>query len=562
MSNQPFSFPPPPPPPPKRTTESTFQPNQNQGYQSGRGSYRGGHGYRATTRGGRGAQGNPRAGAPGTFRNQDQNWSNPSRPLNNGPTRGGAQLYGPQKRDYNTAFSSTQQRQQQQRARPTAPPAVPDFNAPIQHLLAHKPSPEQPNQKPLELQKPEQKKRNLLGLTPAKFEQDSDPEDDEDEEQRLATQTASVSSGLVFEYNGRPLQLRTREEIQAWIAERKRRYPTEAKREAARKEAELQKRKREEEYQARLEARKEAQMKREQERSERQKAKEQERAERQKAKEQERATHQKATAPDKKRHTMDEVPLDDTTRARLKAEKLRKKALKAQHDLEKAEEALRLAQSKKDGEVLPISVTVPAPTPAPGLSTDIPDQGQSTNNLDAPPSPSAGPGEDETSSSGSSSTESDSDSSSPDPDLDSDLDSDSAPEVTSTKHPLSTRDSLAVAPASAPQRAKAKTSRPCQHFAKYKTCKYGSNCRYSHDLTQKSRRAPGGMQDGVKPDGGSSSRVSGPARRKGLWEVMVEKEKEEEMKRVLEAIVTLGERGMLDDPSQEPRPEPEPDGST
>jgi hypothetical protein len=479
--------------------------------------------------------------------------------LNNGPTRGG-QPHGPQKRDYNTAFSPTQQRQQQQhRSRPTAPPAVPDFNAPIQHLLARKPSIEYPNQKPPEPQKPEQKKRNLLGLTPAKFEQDSDPEDDEDEEQRLANQTASVSNGLVFEYNGSPLQLRTREEIQAWIAERKRRYPTEAKREAARKEAELQKRKREEEYQARLEARKEAQMKREQEKAERQKAKEQERAERQKAKERQRATHQKATDPDKKRHTKDEAPVDDTTRARLKAEKLRKKALKAQHDLEKAEEALRLAQSKKDGEALPI----PPPTPAPGPNTDIPNQGPPlTTQLHTPPSPAAGAGEDETSSSGSSSTDSDSDSSSPD--SESESDSDAAPEVTSTKHPLSTHgDSLATATVSAPQRAKAKTSRPCQHFAKYKTCRYGSNCRYSHDLGQKGRRAaPGGMQEGSKSDGGSLSRVSAPVRRKGLWEVMVEKEQEEERKRVLEAIITLGQRGILDSPSQEARPEPEPEPET
>ncbi|ETI26184.1 hypothetical protein G647_02961 [Cladophialophora carrionii CBS 160.54] len=538
MSSQPFSFPPPPPPPPKRTTDRAFP--QNQGYQNGRGSFRGGHASRATTRGGRGGHANHRAGGHGNFMNHGQNWSNPSRPLHNGSSRGG-QFHGQQKRDYNTAFAPTQQ-QQQHRPRPTAPPAVPNFNAPIQHLLARQPSIEQPNQTPPDPQRPEQKKQNLLGLTPAKFEQDSDPEDDEDEERRLADQTTPASTGYVFEYNGSPLLLRSREEILAWIAERKRRYPTEAKREAARKEADLKKRKREEEYQARLEARKEAQLKREQERAERQRAKEQERTERQKAKD-----------SDNKRRIKDEASLDEASRARLKAEKLRKRALKAQRDLEKAEEALRLVQSQKDEEALPVPID------------DIPSQGPSLNPLDAPTTPVAIRGEDETSSSGSSTIDSDSDSDSDSddtsPDSDSDSDADSAPEVTSTKQPHRTRDSLALTPVA--QRAKAKAPRLCQHFVKYKTCRYASNCRYSHDLSQKGRRAAGGTLDVAKSDRGLSSNVSGPSRRKGLWEVMVEKEQEEERKRVLEAIITLGQRGLLEDPSQGagPDPKPEPDGS-
>jgi hypothetical protein len=42
---------------------------------------------------------------------------------------------------------------------------------------------------------------------------------------------------------------------------------------------------------------------------------------------------------------------------------------------------------------------------------------------------------------------------------------------------------------------------------------------------------------------------SGTARRKGLWQVMVEKEQEDERKKLLGAIITLGERGLLDEPS-------------
>jgi hypothetical protein len=86
-----------------------------------------------------------------------------------------------------------------------------------------------------------QKKSNLLGLTPTKVDPDSEPEDDEGEEARLAGQN-KVSSGLEIEYGGNNIILRTAAEIAAFIAERKKRYPTQAKVDAAKKEAEEKKR--------------------------------------------------------------------------------------------------------------------------------------------------------------------------------------------------------------------------------------------------------------------------------------------------------------------------------
>ena len=55
---------------------------------------------------------------------------------------------------------------------------------------------------------------------------------------------------------------------------------------------------------------------------------------------------------------------------------------------------------------------------------------------------------------------------------------------------------------------------------------------------------------------GKTKSVEGPVkkeRRKGLWQVMVEKEQEEERKQVLRAIIFMGERGMLgEDEKQAP----------
>ena len=53
----------------------------------------------------------------------------------------------------------------------------------------------------------------------------------------------SDANVLQFEYKGRTASLRTAAEIAAWIAERKKNYPTQAKAEAAKKESAEKKRK-------------------------------------------------------------------------------------------------------------------------------------------------------------------------------------------------------------------------------------------------------------------------------------------------------------------------------
>lgn len=475
----------------------------------------------------------------------------PHKPPYNGSQRG-AHFNFPQKRDHNTAFNSTPQQHQQQRPhhrpRPTAAPAVPHFNASLEHILASKPSKEQQKaQKSSELRKAETKRQNLLGLTPAKFDPDSDPEDDEGEEIRLANKCAVASSALggghTFEYNGSPLLLRNRDEILAWLTERRKRYPTAARREAARREAEEKKKRREEEFNARLQAKKEAEAKKHQERAERQKAKEQE-------KQQARRKHEKRSHRNSNdgaaQQQEEDATADTATFARLKAEKLRKRALKAQQELERAEEALRLAQEKKqkheahvagrlgsrsdDGPVHPEQIP-PALQPDAKPATEV-----LGNNLFA-----TAVEDDATSSSGSSSpaSSSASEASDSDPDPDPDSASDSAPEVESAKAAFSRTQHAKTFP---PPRRAAPAPRPgadvkrpemCKIFLKRRSCHHGTSCRYSHDLSALSSKRP--------------------ARRKGLYQVMVEKEVEEERRKLLSAIIALGERGVLDSSEREER---------
>ncbi|KEF63739.1 uncharacterized protein A1O9_01717 [Exophiala aquamarina CBS 119918] len=541
MSNQPFAYPPPPPPPPRQTTDVSSQ--QSNGYHYGRGAYRGGgNSYRAKSRGGVGGGFSDR---PQNTHWQGQNTS--TRPFTHHSPRGNSNLNPAQKRNHTAAFTQPNTH----RPRPTAPPAVPSFNASIAHLLPVKPSANSaPTPSPSQASNPQKPlakpKKNLLGLTPSHPDDSASSSEDEDEEARLSSNldasTANAAApGLSFAYKGQLSSLRTAAEIQAWIAERKKRFPTVAKADAAKKERDEKKRKWEEE-------KAEKRRKMEEERAERRRKMEEERAERQRKSEEDRKTRDLArqmSAVEKEIQTQNRIKekgaiASPASKAEALAEKFRKRALKAEKALKKAEEALRVAKEKQakalDGQDRMVQEAEPQVEPG------------------TEPASHAMVDPDATSSSGSSATSSDDSGSDLSSEGESDSDASSA-----TPETISTKDSklLNVSALPSAQTIKApKRSRPCGNFMKYKRCRYGSNCRYSHDLGGSSGQDPDstqGQKRGAAAGKDQKGRSLGakdtkPARRKGLYQVMVEKEEEEARRKVAAMILRLGEQGLFEEP--------------
>jgi len=81
-------------------------------------------------------------------------------------------------------------------------------------------------------------------------------------------------------------------------------------------------------------------------------------------------------------------------------------------------------------------------------------------------------------------------------------------------------------------------------MVKFGRCNSGKKCRFSHDPDLAQHAVP---QNGPNPKGKQrENQATGQPRRKGLWEIMVEKEKEEEARAVLRIIVEMGEKGMFE----------------
>lgn len=449
MSTNNFTFPPPPPPPPQRHYDPSTQYSRGRangaGAFRGRGGLRGAFNQRGTSYGGRGR---------GNSNYNSSSLSQVQTPL---PTFAPSSLSTSSKRSHAAAFSSNP------RSRPVAPPAVPSFNDSLASLLPPKPVSTNIAAKPTAA-----KKTNMLGLTPARVDE-SESEDDLDEESRMAN--APVAGGLQFEYLGQVATLRTAAEIAAWIADRRKRWPTAAKREAAKKVAEERKLKWEEEKRKKAQASQAAKQKRLE-------------------------NYARPAAFKSKQSTAAESSLSERKTAghlllvQGRAERLRRKAAKAQKQLEDAERDLLNVQYSSD--------RVEVPDAKAGSDDSLSTTSDSSELTES----------DSSSSSGSSS------------------DNDSAPEVLSSKIEVQ---ELQTHPQ---QTVRKKT---CLYYAKHGSCKFGAKCKYVHDQARVSSRSTN-----AKP---ARSLVE----RKGIWQVMVEKEQEEERKRVLQAIISLGKQGALND---------------
>ena len=395
------------------------------------------------------------------------------------------------KRDHTTAFNKPQNTV----PRTPAPPAVPSFGNPL-------PSKPPPVADTPRKNKKRKRKHNQLGLTPKNDDHESSEEEEEvDEEAKLAQSGADAAAPLQFTYRGQTATLQSQTDIAAWIAERKKKFPTQARIEERKKAAE------------------EAKATRDAARLEKQKEREKER-EKQKPKQQGKtpvpAGGSIATAGS-------DPALDAAMKAQRKAEKIKRNLDREQKRFAKAEaeaEAARLKvealqrqaqglnpQAAAQDRDAPASTAQPSTvladegTSSTATLTDLPkaaetpgnavtvypeqdavsvphtsadavsDQARPILDLDSAPSEVS----DWTSSSGS---DVDTDSGS---DSDSDSDSDgSAPEEVTSRRQAPER-------VPAPPREGKKTV--CRHFARTGRCKMGDRCKFSHEVSERAPKA-------------------------------------------------------------------------
>lgn len=432
-------------------------------------------------------------------------------------------LNSSQKRSHDTAFTETSS----SNTRPKAAPAVPSFSAGITELLASSNLPGRSSSQ----RDPKIPKSNVLGLTPSLDERDASS-DDEGEEVRLAG--GSNVSGYQFEYRGQTSTLKTAADIATWIAERKKRFPTAARVETAKREAAERRKKFEDERRARIDAA----------RKQREDSGHRHRAGRRKSEVNPHSVEEKHGQASN---------IDSKSEFEARAEKLRRKAEKAAKQLARAQKSLKKIQSEQ---AAPSAFqTADLTSTPPQISGDlhvftgkntqleqddhlhttaeVADSIRGANHdLAAQESPSlnriiedgeSDVGSQEGISSESESSLSDSESTSSSGSDFSEAESDdSIPEEHTSLQTNPTR----ILPPKRTASHQPRTPPVCRTFLRTGKCKFGKHCRYSHERPRHGQR-------------------------KGLWEVMVEREQEQERERMLQAIVTLGNNGMLDDNPQD-----------
>ncbi|GIJ90753.1 hypothetical protein Asppvi_009715 [Aspergillus pseudoviridinutans] len=425
---------------------------------------------------------------------------------------GNSMKYGG-KRDHASAFGG---KPQAVAPRVPAPPPVPSFGNP----LPVKPPPAVDTA--LNSRK-KKRKHNQLGLTPKTEDHESSEEDDVDEESKLAPAAADATAPLRFTYKGRTATLQSPTDIAAWIEERKKRFPTQAKVEEKKKAMDEAKKAREEalnkkkiERQEQRQAQKVANDKPESvidpaDAAAKAKRKA-DKLQRKLLKEQERVAKAEA----------------DAERARLKVEKLQKVAMEARRGSESATQKnesqaseVQIVSSKgndsetgavpDESSIAPMASGTMVTTTEPGDSKESRNEGSAASFSDGSDST------DWTSSSGSE-ISSDSDESG----------DDSAPDEVSSRREGPER----VAP---PPRVNKK--KVCRHFARNGRCLHGEKCHFLHEL----------------PERGAKAKPVEKKGRRGLFQALIERQKDDEDRRAMEVIVWLGDNGFLDAPEAEER---------
>ncbi|RDW81764.1 CCCH zinc finger protein [Aspergillus mulundensis] len=326
------------------------------------------------------------------------------------------------KRDHASAFGKPQSTA----PRVPAPPPVPSFGNP---LPSKPPTPTDSSRKP----KKKKRKHNQLGLTPkTEDHESSEEEDDADEETRLAAGGAGAAAALQVTYRGRTSNLQSPQDIAAWIAERKKRFPTQAKIEEKKKAME--------------EAKKANKAKQE--------------AQRQQKEARKLATARAKKEQEKKEQPRDSLdPADAAAKAKMKAEKLRRKLMKEEKRIAQAEADAERARKRDEPQEGSIPTAVQADNQTPAVHGE-----QANEDLSSVSSEDS----DWTSSSGSDLSSSESDKS--------DDDDDSPPDQATSRREGPER----VAPP-----ARDEKKRVCRNFARNGRCPRGKACKFIHEKPER-----------------------------------------------------------------------------
>ncbi|OQD85029.1 hypothetical protein PENANT_c011G06791 [Penicillium antarcticum] len=416
----------------------------------------------------------------------------------------GPKLKQNHKRDHSSAFSK------HTAPRTPAAPAVPSFGNP----LPSKPPPAADANGNNRKQKKRKRKHNQLGLTPKTEDHESSEDDEEaDEESKLAT-GESDAAPLQFSYRGQTATLQTPSEIAAWIAERKKKFPTKARVEEKQKVADEAKATRE-------------------------------------------AARQLKCNEQQAKRNADRKPSDSNTESPNRADNQRR-ADKIQRNLDREQkriakaiaeaEAARLRFEALQKEALSLSSAAQEgsdiktePHDLPPISNEPPNEPRiSESPLEAHPTVDAdvsdpiieienpldgdGDGADDMDISGSDWTSS----SGSEADSNSESDSDSAPEQVSSRRTGPEK----VAP---PPREGKKTT--CRYFARTGQCNRGDQCKFLHETTER----------GPKPKAEKKDKG-----RKGLYQALLDRQKQDEDHRAMEVISWLGQNNMLAPPDTQP----------
>lgn len=431
---------------------------------------------------------------PGQYMAAQSGQARGSRPQTHG--NHGPKTKPNQKRDHASAFNKPQNTV----PRPPAAPAVPSFGNP----LPSKPPPPADatgNRKT----KKRKRKHNQLGLTPNAGDHESSEDDEgehEDEESKLASAASTATTQI--SYKGKTSTLRTPAEIAAWLAERRKKYPTLAQAEEQKKAAEEAKAARQQKMQEQQAKRKEGrkQSDKTSKPSESTDARRKEEIRRNLEREQHRIA--KAVA--------------EADAARLRLEALQKEALGLNTESEKEEDVLATkepikgqSQDPAPGADIknepPATVEPLATTPdfEPEAPTVAQDSGFVTEGSQIKPETSpAGPsqseiketeyadyGSDWTSSGGSNS------------DSGTDSDSDSAPEQASSRR---------TGPERVPPPPREGKKSICRYFARNGRCNRGDQCNFLHEASEKGPKA--------RPEKKHEKKHEKESRRKGLYQAV------------------------------------------